>query len=404
MKNLFDVGEVPPLGHVPAYMHAFVIHADGHGNPCTAFKQEVVPTPEIGPEEILIMVMTAGVNFNGIWAALGKPASPSLFHGQHTHIAGSDAAGIIWKIGDALLANPNFQFKVGDEVIAHCGQYCSRCNHCNGGNPMLCKNQRIWGYETTYGSFAQFAKVLPTQLLHKPPHLSWEVAGSYLLTTATAWQMLYGFSPNTAGPGKNVLVYGGAGGTGSAVIQLTSLSGGNCIAVVSDDSRGKWCMSLGAKGYINRRMFKCWGRLPEINTPEYKYYLKEVRAFGKAIWEILGEGVNPDIVVDFIGEQTFPVSAYVVEKGGMVVTCGASSGFMLNIDASYLWMRQKRLQGSHFCSLSEIVKLQHLIMDGKLTPAVSRIYKWSDLPAAHEEMLKGGDHLGNLAIQVQVNS
>jgi crotonyl-CoA carboxylase/reductase len=404
MKDLYPIGEMPQLGCIPRNMHAYVIRPDSHGNPQAAFKPEVVPVPEILPNEVLVMVMSVGVNFNGIWAALGQPASPTLFHGQDFHIAGSDAAGIIWKIGSALINDSSFKFKVGDEVIMHCGQYCSRCSFCNGGNPMLCKDQKIWGYETPYGSFAQFTKVLPTQLLPKPKHLNWADAGSYLLTTATAWQMLFGFTPNIVAPGKNVLVYGGAGGTGSAVITLTKLAGGNAVAVVSSEQRGKWCMEIGAKGYINRNDFNCWGRIPEINTIEYKHYLKNVRNFGRAVWDILGEGVNPDIVVDFIGEKTFPVSAYVVEKGGMVVTCGASSGFTLNVDASFLWMRQKRLQGSHFCSLNEIRKLQNLVLENKITPLASKTYTWDNLPQAHEVMYKGEDYLGNLAVMVQAVS
>ena len=402
IKDLYAIDECPPLGHTPKLMHAYVIRPDNHGQPDKAFRKEIVATPKPGFNEVLVKVMAAGVNYNGLWAGLGEPASPTIFHGKDFHIAGSDASGIVWKIGEGLKNNPEFKFKEGDEVIVHCGQTCGICKDCNGGNSMLCESQKIWGYETPYGSFAQYTLVRGQQLLAKPKHLSWGVAGGYMLTYATVWRMLYGFAPNDLKPGTNVLVWGGSGGLGAASIQLIKLAGGNAIAVTSTDERGEKCLELGADGYINRQKFDCWGPLPNIKDKEnYKRYLSEVRKFGSAIWDIWGKKINPDIVIDHIGSQTFPVSTYVVKPGGMVVFCGATSGFNMSFDASFVWMRQKRIQGSHFASLFELTQANALIMQKKFYPSISNEYNWDELPLAHQHMLDNSIEFGNVVVNLK---
>ena len=168
VKDLYEIGEIPPLGHVPANMHAWAIRRERHGEPDSAMLVEVVPTPEIDSDEVLVMVMAAGVNYNGVWAALGKPLSPFDIHKAEYHVAGSDAAGVVWAVGRRVK-----RWKVGDEVVAHCNQDDGDDEECNGGDPMLSPSQRIWGYETPDGSFAQFCRVQSRQLMPRPRHLSW---------------------------------------------------------------------------------------------------------------------------------------------------------------------------------------------------------------------------------------
>ena len=398
-KELYSLDESPALGLVPKKMHAYVIRPENHGLPLQAFREEVIDVPEVGFDEVLIKVKAAGVNYNGLWAALGQPASPTTFHKHNFHIAGSDAAGIIWKVGKGLEANPGFRFQLGDEVIVHCGQSCGLCEACNGGDTMLCPTQKIYGYETPYGSFAQYTVVKASQLLKKPKYLSWEAAGSYMLTYATAWKMLFGYPPHDLKPGMNVLVWGASGGLGTVAIQLIKLAGGNAIAVTSSDERGEKCLELGATGYINRKHFNCWGELPNTEDKKvYDAYLKEVRKFGKAIWEITGEKVNPDIVLEHVGKNTMPVSCYILKQGGMVVFCGATTGFNLTMDASHIWMRQKRIQGSHFSSLKELSDANKLVENQKFIPTVANKYSWKELPQAHLDMLDNKNTFGNISI------
>ncbi|MDX8351751.1 crotonyl-CoA carboxylase/reductase [Cognatiyoonia sp. IB215182] len=395
-KDLYEVGEMPPLGHVPAQMHAWTIRRERHGEPDKAFEIEVVDCPKPDSNEVLVLVMAAGVNYNGVWAGLGVPISPFDVHGADFHIAGSDASGIVWAVGDKVK-----RWKVGDEVVIHCNQDDGDDEHCNGGDPMFSDSQRIWGYETPDGSFAQFTCVQSQQLMPRPQHLTWEESACYTLTLATAYRMLFGHEPHDLKPGQNVLVWGASGGLGSYAIQLINTAGANAIGVISDESKREFVESLGAKGVINRKDFNCWGQLPTVNTPEYNNWLKEARKFGKAIWDITGKGVNVDMVFEHPGEATFPVSSLVCKKGGMVVICAGTTGFNCTFDVRYMWMHQKRLQGSHFAHLKQASAANQLMIERRLDPCMSEVFGWQDIPAAHTKMRKNEHKPGNMAVLVQ---
>src|SRR6478609_9231343 len=258
MKTL-PLHTVPNLGELPETMKAVVIRKEREGDPQRSMQVEEVPLPPCGDAEVLVLVMAAGVNFNGVWAAQGKPVSVFKMHKEPMHIAGSDASGIVWKVGKDVK-----RWKVGDEVVIHCNQSCGQCPECNGLDPMACSEQKIWGYETSWGSFAQFTRVQAQQLVHKPKQLSWEEAASYGLTFFTAYRMLVGQAQ--VKPGDNVLVWGAAGGLGIFAIQLCKVLGVNPIAVVSSADKVEMARSLGAEMFINRKEFDfAWH---ENETPE----------------------------------------------------------------------------------------------------------------------------------------
>ncbi|MCO5316689.1 MAG: alcohol dehydrogenase catalytic domain-containing protein, partial [Solirubrobacterales bacterium] len=193
-------------GELPEKMAAWVIRKETEGEPTEAFKLEDIETPEPGAFEVIVRVMAAGVNFNNVWAALGKPVSV-FGYGDHPeyghHIGGSDASGIVWKVGEGVT-----RWKVGDEVVVHCNQASYEDVEVHGLDPMAAPSQRIWGYETTWGSFAQFTKVQAQQLLPRPKNLSWAEGASYGLTYFTAYRML--MDQAKIQPGHNVLIWGAA--------------------------------------------------------------------------------------------------------------------------------------------------------------------------------------------------
>jgi len=395
-KDLYEVGEIPPLGHVPKQMYAWAIRRERHGDPETAMQVEVVDVPKLDSHDVLVMVMAAGVNYNGVWAALGKPISPFDVHKAEFHVAGSDASGIVWAVGDKVK-----RFKVGDEVIVHCNQDDGDDEECNGGDPMFSPSQRIWGYETPDGAFAQFCRVQDRQLMPRPRHLTWEESGCYVLTLATAYRMLFGHRPHILRPGHNVLVWGASGGIGSMAVQLCAAAGANAIGIISDDSKRDFVFSLGAKHVINRNEFKCWGRMPDVGTPEYGDYMKEARKFGGAIWQFTGKGNDVDFVFEHPGEATFPVSCFVVKRGGMVVFCAGTTGYNITFDARFVWMRQKRIQGSHFANLLQATQANRLVIERRIDPCMSEVFSWLDIPRAHTKMQKNLHKPGNMAVLVQ---
>jgi len=395
-KDLYEVSEMPPLGYVPKSMYAWAIRRERHGEPDKSFQVEVVDTPTLDSQDVLVLVMAAGVNYNGVWAGLGVPISPFDVHKAAYHIAGSDASGLVWAVGDKVT-----RWKVGDEVVVHCNQDDGDDEECNGGDPMFSPSQRIWGYETPDGSFAQFTRVQAQQLMPRPRHLTWEESACYTLTLATAYRMLFGHHPHELKPGQNVLVWGASGGLGSFAIQLINAAGGNAIGVISDEGKREFVMGLGAKGVLNRKDFNCWGQLPTVNTDDYKSWFAEVRKFGKAIWDITAKGNNVDMVFEHPGEATFPVSTFVCKKGGMVVICAGTSGFNLTMDARYVWMHQKRIQGSHFAHLKQASAANKLMVERRLDPCMSEVFGWSDIPSAHVMMLRNEHKPGNMAVLVQ---
>jgi crotonyl-CoA carboxylase/reductase len=397
MKDLYEIGEIPPLGHIPKQMYAWCIRRERQGKPEQAMQVEVVDVPKLDSHDVLIMVMAAGVNYNGVWAGLGIPISVFDVHKAAYHIAGSDATGIVWAVGAKVK-----RWKVGDEVVVHCNQDDGDDEECNGGDPMFSPSQRIWGYETPDGSFAQFISVQAQQVMARPKHLTWEESGCYILTLATAYRMLFGHRPHILRPGHNVLVWGASGGLGSMAIQLIAAAGANAIGVISDESKRDFVLQLGARGVINRKDFDCWGRLPEVSDQEtYGAYMKECRKFGKAIWDITGKGKDVDFVFEHPGEQTFPVSCFVVKRGGMVVFCAGTTGYNITFDARFVWMRQKRIQGSHFANLKQASQANTLMIERRIDPCMSEVFSWEDIPRAHTKMMNNQHKPGNMAVLVQ---
>src|SRR5436309_5321739 len=184
IQRVSDVSTEP--GELPATMAAWVIREERFGEPRDAFQLEEIEVPEPGAFEVVVRVMAAGVNYNNVWAALGQPVSVFDSHpDEDHHIGGSDASGVVWKTGPGVT-----RWKPGDEVVIHCNQASYEDVEVHGLDPLAAPSQKIWGYETTWGSFAQFTKVQAQQLLPKPPNLSWVELSAYGLTYFTAYRML----------------------------------------------------------------------------------------------------------------------------------------------------------------------------------------------------------------------
>jgi crotonyl-CoA carboxylase/reductase len=380
-------------GELPDSMLAWVIRPEREGEPIDAFQIEEVQTPEPGPFEVTVRVMAAGVNYNNVWAALGKPVSVFGFgdHPEHGHhIGGSDGAGIVWKVGAGVT-----RWKPGDEVVIHCNQASYEDPEVHGLDPLAAPSQRIWGYETTWGSFAQFTKVQAQQLLRKPPSLTWEEAASYGLVFFTAYRMLIDRCALKAG--DRVLIWGAAGGLGVFATQLCAAAGAQSVGVVSSDAKGELVRSLGAVDYINREQFAGMMRTGSESEDEERARAEESRRFAKLVREILGAA--PDIVFEHVGRATFPTSVFVVKPFGKVVTCAATSGFNVDFDLRYLWMRQKEIIGSHFANAYECTRANELIEQHRIRPVLWRTFGFDGVGEAHQ-LMKDNRHLGKIAILV----
>src|SRR3954470_16312030 len=266
-------------GEMPATMAAWVIRQEREGDPVDAFQIEEIEIPEPGAFEVWVRVMAAGVNFNNVWASLGKPVSV-FGYGDHPewghHIGGSDASGAVWAVGPGVT-----KWKPGDEVVIHCNQASYEDVEVHALDPLAAPSQQIWGYETTWGSFAQFTKVQAQQLLPKPRNLSWVESSAYGLTYFTAFRMLIDRCKLQAG--HNVLIWGAAGGLGVFATQLCKAAGAQAVGVVSSPEKGELLERIGIAGWIDRNEFAGMMRKGGESDEEEKARFKESRRFSKEV-------------------------------------------------------------------------------------------------------------------------
>jgi crotonyl-CoA reductase len=343
-------------------------------DPRTSIHIDEVATPELEHDEVYIAVMASSINFNTVWTSIFEPLPTFGFlerlaresesakrHNQPYHVIGSDASGVVLQVGSAVR-----NWKPGDRVTVH-------CNHVDDQDPtahddsMLARNQRIWGFETNFGGLADLSIVKANQLMPKPAHLSWEESAVNALCNSTSYRMLVGRNGAQMKQGDDVLVWGATGGIGGYAIQYVLNGGGTPIGVVSSPARAELLNKMGCEAVIDRRAegYQFW-------KDEHTQDEGEWRRFGKKIRELIGE--DPDIVFEHPGRSTMGASIFAVKRGGTVVTCAATSGYMIEFDNRHFWMKLKKLISSHFANYHEAAAANKLICQGKIQPIMSDVY------------------------------
>ena len=401
--KIYEVGERPPLGVIPRKMYAWTIRNERLGSPETAFQVELVDVPEIRDDELLICNMSAGINYNGIWASKGVPKNVIDSNGdyfdekQDFHICGSESSGIVYAVGKDVQ-----KYRVGDAICVGGLKYDAKDKAILAGmDPCFSASYHIWGYEGNYGAFAQFSRVKECQCVRIAKNLTFEEAAAAYATGVTAYRMLSRWEGNTLQQGDVVLVWGGAGGLGLSGIQTVVAMGGIPVAVVSSDEKGELCKKMGAAGYINRKKFHHWGNVNQLSEREYRNWIAQATKFKRMIWKIVGEKKSPAIVLEHPGKDTLPTSLFVCGNGGMVVLCGATSSYKADIDLRFLWLNQRRIQGSHAGTLEDADKYIDLVERKDIHPYIGKVYHWSELPQAHVD-LENHAYNGKLVIQIGV--
>ncbi|MGJ7874799.1 crotonyl-CoA carboxylase/reductase [Streptomyces rochei] len=354
-----------------------------------------VPMPELAPDEVLVAVMAAAMNYNTIWSATFEPLPTFNFlrhygkqggwaarHDQPHHVLGSDAAGVIVRVGDGVR-----NWKVGGHVTvatAHVDDQDPLTHH----DGMLGAEQRAWGFETNFGGLADYAIVRASQLLPKAGHLSWEEAACNPLCAGTAYRMLVSERGANMRQGDVVLIWGAAGGLGGYAVQFVRNGGGIPIGIVSSDEKAALARKLGCELVIDRREIGEISAAPEVTATTGK-------RLGKLIRREIGE--DPDIVFEHVGRDTFGISVFVAKRGGIVVTCGSSTGYDHTYDNRYLWMRLKKIIGSHGANLYEQWQANRLIQRGRVLPMLSQVYPFQETGEAARR-IQLNEHLGKVGV------
>ncbi|MEP6695714.1 MAG: crotonyl-CoA carboxylase/reductase [Pseudonocardiales bacterium] len=344
-------------------------------DPRRSLHLDEVPTPEVGPGEALVAVMASAINYNTVWTSIFEPVPTFGFleryarvspyaeqHDQPYHVVGSDLAGVVLRIGPGVN-----RWKPGDEVVAHCLSVELE-DPAGHDDTMLDPQQRIWGFETNFGGLAELSLVKANQLMPKPAHLTWEEAASPGLVNSTAYRQLVSHHGARMKQGDTVLIWGASGGLGSYATQLALGGGATPVCVVSSAAKADLVRSMGAELVIDRAAegYRFW-------ADERTQDPKEWQRFGRRIRELTG-GDDPDIVFEHPGRETFGASVYVARRGGTIVTCASTSGFVHEYDNRYLWMNLKRIIGSHFANYREAWEANRLIAKGLIQPTLSKSY------------------------------
>lgn len=345
-----------------------------------------VPMPEPAPDEAIVAVLAAAVNYNTVWSATFEPISGFRFladlarhggwdarHDRDYQVVGSDAAGVVVRVGSAVR-----RWKVGDHVVVSPGAIDEQDSAAQEDG-VLADRGLAWGFETNFGAFGHYALVKATQLVRKPPQLSWEEAACNTLCLGTAYRMLIGSHGARIKMGDVVLIWGATGGLGAYAVQLVLRAGGIPVGVVSSPQKAELLERLGCRHVINRR---------ELGFPDDREAVgpdgaghgggggpdsvERWRALGAAIRKQVGE--DPHVVFEHVGRETFGASVFVARRGGAVVTCGSSTGYAHHYDNRYLWMKVKRIIGSHGANYHEAVESNRLLELGLVVPALSRVY------------------------------
>ncbi|WP_420848833.1 crotonyl-CoA carboxylase/reductase [Prauserella marina] len=380
-----ELGSLP----VPAHYRGMTVHAedvdmfDGlpskDKDPRKSLHLDEVPVPELGPGEALVAVMASAINYNTVWTSIFEPLPTFKFlqrygrlselakrHDLPYHVVGSDLSGVVLRTGPGV-----HSWKPGQEVVAHCLNV--ELESPDGHNDtMLDTEQRIWGFETNFGGLAELALVKANQLMPKPAHLTWEEAACPGLVNSTAYRQLVSRNGADMKQGDVVLIWGASGGLGSYATQYALGGGAIPVCVVSSPEKAKLCRNLGAELVIDRTEegYRFW---KDDNNQDPK----EWQRFGARIRELTG-GEDPDIVFEHPGRETFGASVFAARKGGTIVTCASTSGFMHQYDNRYLWMNLKRIIGSHFANYRESWEANRLIAKGRIHPTLSRTYALAD--------------------------
>jgi crotonyl-CoA reductase len=352
-----------------------------------------VPMPELAPDEVLIAVLAAGLNYNTIWSAMFEPIPTFAFlsryarqggwaarHDLPYHVPGSDAAGVIVRTGSGVR-----RWRIGQQVVVH-PAYIDPEDPVSQDDGMISETQLAWGFETNFGSLADFAVVKASQLLPKPAHLTWEEAASVTLCAGTAYRMLVSQRGAAMKQGDVVLVWGATGGLGGFAVQLVRNGGGIPIGVVGSASREQLALDVGCAGVINRQELAVDGGLSGV---------KGWRRLGEKIRALAGE--DPQIVFEHPGQETFGASVYVARRGGTVVTCASSSGYQHTYDNRHLWMKLKRIIGSHGANYRENWEMNQLVIRGMLHPTLSRTYSLDEVGEA-ARALQQGNSVGKTSV------
>ncbi len=313
------------------------------------------PEPEAG--EVRVKLSHSALNHLDLWVSRGLPAPKHL-----PHITGADGAGYIDAVGEGVSG-----FEIGDEVIIDPSISCGRCVRCRNDDIVYCDSFQILG-EHRSGTFTEKVVIPTINAVRKPQAMSWELAGSFGLATATALRMLERAELRAE---QSLLVVGVGGGVSAAAMHLGLALRAKVYVTSRSQEKIDWAVGQGASGGFD-------------SEGEYG---KEMTALGGA-----------DVVVDNVGPATMRQSMRAAKNGGRVMICGSTSGPKLELTVPYLFFRQLELIGSSMATHSQFARAATWLTTGGAQSPVSKVFDFDELPTALE-FLDAGEQMGKVVLR-----
>jgi NADPH:quinone reductase-like Zn-dependent oxidoreductase len=344
-------------------MRALTIAAHG-GVEQVRYRTDLPVPALVTPTDVRIRVKAAALNRLDLFVLQGIPG----VHLAPDWIGGADAAGVIEEVGPGVTG-----LAIGTHVIVNGGISDRTCEFCVAGEQSECVRFRMLG-EHLSGTFAESIVVPAVNVRAIPATIPMEVAAAFTLATLTAWRMLV--TKAKVGPGDTVLIWGIGGGVAVAALQIALSRGARVWVTSGSDDKLAWASSLGAEAGLNHAT----GDVVEA-----------IRArTGK-------RGV--DVVIDSVGTATWGKSLRVLARGGRLVTCGGTSGPMVETDVRRLFWNQWTLMGSTMGNDREFDAITAALGGGQLIPPVDSVYPLSEGRHAYHRLATGAQR-GKIVLAV----
>ena len=349
---------------IPATMNAVRFHE--HGGP-EVLRLEQVPVPELGPNDALVKVRCCGMNHLDLFTRKGMRGWPIKL----PHILGNDIAGTVAAVGSVV-----GHIEPGLDCFVHPGLPGGPSPERLRGDDNIAADYSILGLFHP-GGYAEYARVPADNVFPKPANLSWEAAAAFPLVSLTAWHML---GPRRADlrSGETVLVMGGNSGVGTMAIQFAKARGCRVLATAGSADKAQRCRDLGADEVID--------------------HYAHAGTIHKQVYALTG-GTGVDVVFEHVGQAVFAQCLKSLRRGGRLVTCGATTGPVAEVDLNLVFAKHLTIMGSFMGSMSETLEALPLITAGLAQPVVDRVFPLAEAAEAHRR-LESSEHFGKVVLEV----
>jgi NADPH:quinone reductase-like Zn-dependent oxidoreductase len=341
-------------------MKAVRFHSHGGAD---VLRHEDAPDPDLAPGEVLVRVRACALNHLDLWERRGLPHVPIPL----PHISGSDVAG-------EVVAAAASHVPLGRRVMLQAGVSCGRCAACLSGLDNECPHYEVLGYRNHQGGYAEFVKVPVQNLVAIPDDIDFVRAAAFPLTFVTAWHMLV--TRARVASGDDVLVLAAGSGVGQAAIQVARLHGARVIATAGSEEKLERARAIGASDVIHHHKQDIAEEIKRLTNKR---------------------GV--DVVIEHVGEATWPKSVRSLARGGRLVTCGATTGAKGSLDLAALFSKQLTILGSYMGRKGELLQAARYFFSGRLNPVIDRTFPLAEAAWAQQRLEESGQ-FGKIVLEV----